>query len=130
MEIQQDALMRVVKAARAALSLAETLSKSMDNILNRRGTTTVADYIAGNLADALFQLSGEKLEPEQDFFNDSQVMGLLMGQESDAFVTRKIAEMHDEATKAPVPQTISAEHLKEMFKKNGGYMMTPEGDWE
>lgn len=130
MEITNDTLMRVVKAAREALSLAETLSKSMDSILNRRGTTTVADDIAGNLADALFQLSGEKLGPEQDFFNDSQVMGLLMGPRSDAFVTRMIAEMHDKATKAPAPQTISAEHIREMFKKNGGYMMTPEGDWK
>ena len=128
MEIQQDALMRVVKATRAALSLAETLSKSMDSILNRRGTTTVADYIAGNLADALFQLSGEKLGPEQDFFNDSRVMGLLLGPESDSDVTRKIAEMHDEATKAPAPQTISAEYIREMFKKNGGYMRMPDGD--
>ena len=128
MEITRDALMRVVKAARAALSLAETLSKSMDSILNRRGTTTVADDIAGNLADALFQLSGEKLEPKQDFFNDSQVMGLLMGPRSDDYVTREIEEMHDEATKAPVPQTISAEHIREMFKKNGGYMRMPEDD--
>lgn len=130
MEITRDALMRVVKAAREAINLAETMSRSLDNILNRKGTTTVADDIAGNLADALFQLSGEKLEPEQDFFNDSQVMGLLMGPESDADVTRKIAEMHDEATKAPAPQIISAEHLKEMFKKNGGYMRASVGDWE
>ena len=133
MDIQRDALLCVVKAARASIRLA----KNMNKLMVDGKCWSWADEIAGQLADALFEISGEKLESGQDFFKDSATMMVLTGDMSDEGVTDWFimkdrirnrldgkAEVH-----MPKPNVMSPEKVKELYQKNGGYC-SPEGDWK
>lgn len=129
MEIQKDALLRVVKSARLSLKLAEDLNKS---IVLYGKTQTVPDAIAGYLCDTLYDLCGEQLGPGMDFLRDSVTMKLLTGSKSDGEVADaflRIAEEH--RVKQPAPHTQSREEFRAMCRKCGGYMYeTAEGEWE
>lgn len=133
MKISRDALMRVVKAARASIRLAETMNK-----LTVDGKSwTWADEIASQLADALFITSGEKLESGQDFFKDSTTMMVLTGDMSDEGVTNwfimmdRIRKRLDGKVEVqmPKPNIMRVEKMTELYQQNGGYC-SPEGDWK
>ena len=133
MDIQKDALLRVVKATRASIRLAKT----MQNLLVDTNSWTWADEISGQLCDALFELSGEKLESGQDFLKDSMTMKILKGDMDDESVTewillkdriRQRLDGNFNYVPQPKPNIFSAEEMNELFRKNGGYS-TPEGSW-
>lgn len=119
--MNKDALLRVIKATRMSLRLAEDTRKLLIN----EKAQTVPDCIAGFLTDALFYFCGERLTSKQDFNRDSQTMKLLTSDLSDGEVTDKFLAM----VQQPKPTLISKEEFRELYEKNGGYM-TPEGDWQ
>lgn len=130
MEITRDALLRVVKATRMAMRLAENTQK----LFVDKGTWTMADEIAGQLADALFRMNCDSAERP---FADSMTMRLLKGDLNDEAVTDWFLMMvridqrrhKQEEPVIPQPQTMSKEEVRAMHEANGGYM-TPEGDWK
>ena len=125
MEIERDALLRVVKATRMAMKLAEDTQKLfMDN-----GQWTVADEIAGRLQDALFQMSHDKADCP---FNKSTTMQVLTSGLDDEAATdwfrmmyRMSERLHgmepEKEPEQPKPQTIKQEDAYEMYLQNGGY---------
>ena len=131
MEVERDALLRIVKATRLAMKLAEDTRKLMVE-----ECTTVADRIAGDLEDALFDMIHDKNPGD---FKDSTTDKLLNGPIDDEGVTDtfimfyKVNERMDRIMQGeaeqPKPQVASEDDFLKMYKKNGGYM-TPEGDWK
>lgn len=131
MEITKDALLRVVKAARLSMKLA----KDTQQMLFEKGSWTVSDEIAGQLASALFVVSCEKLDAGKDFNEDSMTMRLLKGELDDETVTDWFIMMEKidkrlHSNEQPTPQIRSKEETADLYKKNGGYRCTPEGEWK
>ena len=132
MNIQKDALLQIVKAARLSIKLAE----NMKAMMMEENSWTVADVIAGHLEDALFFLSGEKLAMGEDFMEKSTTMRLLTGDLSDEsvcnwlFMMDSIRKKHltTPEVQQPKPQTMSKEDVHDLYRMNGGYM-SPEGEW-
>ena len=120
MEISRDALMRVVSSTRAALRLA----KAMNELLLDHAGTTWADEIAERLADSLYEFSGEKIENDQDFLNDSETMKLLMDPDlSDGEVTAAFVGMYrSNHPEQPKPNFINRDKMREQAKAGYGYM--------
>ena len=131
MEISKDALLRVVKATRTSMRQA----KAMQMLISEEKTWTTADTISGLLLDALFEMSGEKLDLKQDF-KDSNTMRLFTGDMSDEGVTDWLIMMDNirrnhmpqEDVRQPKPQTMEKKEVRKLFKENGGYQ-SPEGEW-
>lgn len=132
MKIGRDALVRVIRAARKSMKMANT----MQALMAEKNTETVADVIFGDLADALFEISGETLVNKT--FDESTVMRMLNGDMDDGAVAdgmimiSKIEERlrgNKEEVVQPKPCTFSHEEMLDDYKLNGGYM-TPEGEWE
>jgi len=125
MEITRDALLRVVKAARVSMKVAETLNQ----LSLEKKSWTWADEIVGGLADALFMMAGETLTPKQDFFDDSQTIRLLKSDMSDGAVTDWFCMMErlnkrtarTEEIEQPKPHIFSAEEVERMSKQPGSY---------
>ncbi len=113
--MNKDALLRVVKAARMSLKLAEDTKKLL---VNERQQTW-ADEIAGLLSDALFHFSGDYIGPKQDFERDSRTMNLLRSNLSDGAVTEEFIAM----VQQPRPVFTSPEEFKDLYHRNGGYMV-------
>lgn len=126
MEIQRDALLRVVKAARLSLRMAE----DMKNLLVCHNSRTIPDDISGQLCDALFYMCHEKLESSQDFIRDSETMKLLKSRMSDVDVTDALIQL-EKKNAIHVPCTFSREEFNANYEKVGGYRyQIPEGDWK
>lgn len=127
MVITRDALLRVIKAARMSIALADDMRKLL---VNEHGCT-VADEISGFLNDALFYFCGERLTSDQDFKHDSATMQLLTSSLSDEDVLDEFIQIY-ETTWMPAPQLMEKEEFRKLFKVNGGYMRmpvsTPEGE--
>lgn len=123
MEITKDALLRIVKAARLSMSVAE----NMQRFLTGKGRTW-ADEVEGELEDALFLLCKDHI-PEGKDFSASQTMLLLNSDMSDSAVADWIVMMDKIRTKMPSPNLMSKEETKELYRKNGGYAYTPEGEF-
>lgn len=119
MEITRDALLRIVKAARAATRLAEDMNK----LLISQGRDTWADFIEGELADALCEFGGEVLEPHQDFIRDSHTMALLTDPDlSDEEVTAAFIGMHRaHHPEQPKPHFISRDEMQKQANAGYGY---------
>ena len=132
MEISRDALLRVVKSARFAYRMAGDIQKLMTE-----KTWTVADSIFGELADAIYDMLNEKGTVNE--FMTSTTYRLLTGDLSDEAVTdfiimksrleHRVREMKNENVDLPSPQIMSKEQFDELYKKNGGYKSTPEGEF-
>lgn len=129
MEISRDALMRVVKATRMSMNLAEAIQRLMLD----KSSRTFADEIAGFLKDALFITIGES---ETKNFDDSMTMRLLTSDMSDGAVADYIIMMNKirkhidtEEVQQPKPQTMSKESVQRMYVQSGGYQYTPEGEF-
>lgn len=129
MEISRDALMRVVKATRMSMSLAEAIQRLMLD----KSSRTFADEIAGFLKDALFITIGES---ETKNFDDSMTMRLLTSDMSDGAVADYIIMMHKirkhidpEEVQQPKPQIMNKESVQRMYVQSGGYQYTPEGEF-
>ena len=128
MEISKDALLRVVKATRISMRISEDLRKLMVE-----NTRTWADEVTGQLTDALFELSGEKLPPEKNF-DDSMIMLMLKGDMSDGSVAdgimlkNRIQEMlsRSDEIQQPKPQTMNKEEVQRMYVQSGGYQFRGE----
>ena len=129
MKITRGALMRIVKGARAADRLAFDMRKLM---MDSKGMS-VADYISGQLDDALFVLSGEKLTSHQDFVRDSMTMKLIRDNKlADWEVTEQFMKMADfNAEEMPKPCTFERDEMKKLVRENGGYLAkeSPEGEF-
>jgi len=129
MEVTRDALLRVVKAARMAFRLAE----STQALFVDKGQWTVADEIAGQLADALFRMGHDNADRPM---SDSTTMRLLKGDLSDEAVTDWFFMMYriderlhkQEEPQQPKPQIMNSTEVHAMYEKNGGYC-SPEGEW-
>ena len=132
MEISRDALLRVVRASRLAYRMAGDIQKLMTE-----KTWTVADSIFGELADAIYDMLNEKGTVNE--FMTSTTYRLLTGDLSDEAVTdfiimksrleHRVREMKNENVDLPAPQIMSKEQWEELYKKNGGYKSTPEGEF-
>jgi len=121
----RDALLHVVRAARIADRVAEDLK----GILVDRKDATWVDEIAAELNDALFKISGEQLEPEQDFLKDSRTMRMIRGAMTDADVTNeflKMIESKEETYIATPPKPISRDEFRDMVRRYGGYLYEPK----
>lgn len=127
MKVSKEALLLVVKAARMSLGIAER----MRMLIADGGGHTFVDYVSGDLCDALFKMSGERLEKEQDFLTQSKTMKLLTGGMTDGDVTDAFIRMAQEnQPEQPEPHFIDREAMRKSVRQNGGYMFeTPEGDW-
>lgn len=128
MEIRADALLRVVRACRVSIKLAEALKYVMTD-----DTDTVADNIAGDLQEALCKIAREKLGPGQDYQADSEVYKLLTSDKSDGAVTLKIAKMCIRNDEQPKPQIMSPDDVRNLHAIAGGYQApesTPEGEFD
>ena len=115
----RDVILRIVKATRMAIWLAEDMQK----LLLESNRQTWADEIAGQLADALFLISGEKLSPKQDFMKDSKTMRLLKSIRSDSVVADEFFQMANQ----PAPNTIETEAFNALYERNGGYRKPDAG---
>ena len=134
MEISKDALLRITRAARASLKMAN----AMQALMAEGNFRTIADDIADNLLDGLLLLSGEQddvgkvLSPDEsttrrlltdNLMTDDGIVGWL-------FMMNSIRKKHlAPKEELPKPQTMSKEDMRSLYQKNGGYM-TPEGDWK
>jgi len=118
MTIGKDALLRVVKATRIALHLAEDTRKQLVS-----GGWTWADEISGMLCDVLFSIAGETLEPNQDFRKHSRTYMLLAGDLSDGEVTDEFIRLAEaNAPKMPAPILMTEDERNALYG-------TPEGEW-
>ena len=124
MEISRTALLNLVKAAR----MSDRLAQDTKALLLRKEEWTVADEISGFLADVLFEISGERLLCNQDFMNDSQTMTLIRSDLSDNEVADRFEETFRSIENHP-PVLMEREQMRNLVKKNGGYMYTPEGEF-
>lgn len=125
MEISRDSILRVIKATRMSLSMADDMRKLMVNPKGR----TFADVIAGFLSDAVFTFCGEKLRIGQDFF-DSRTMKILTDKRAgDDEALREIMRIYrDNHPEQPKPHFTDREEMKKQAAQGCGYM-APEGDW-
>lgn len=134
MEINRDALLRVVKATRTALKMKETF----EGLMIDKNTWTIADEIYGQLFDALFILGGEKLAVG-DGVENSTTDRLIKGDMSDGGVTDWLLmmdrirkhiepELVEDKIEQPKPQTITNEKFQDLYRRYGGYT-SPEGEW-
>lgn len=118
MEIEKNAVLNIVKAARASLRLNEDLRKTLG--LGRGGAETVPEFISGMLCDALFSLSHERLAYTQDFAKDSITMKLLKSESSDEEVTEQFIRMAENEGcpdfKYPTP-----EEMRKAAEEGRGY---------
>lgn len=129
MNISRDALLKIVRAARAAQKLA-------DNIRHLTGNSPVenmADSIAGQLADALNMMNGEKLGVADDFRDSRTYTWLYRSAMTDEEVADEFIRMAKEnEPKMPKPNLISRVQFLDMVRQFGGYPdlnSTPEGEW-
>lgn len=130
MQIQKDALLRVIKAAREARRQAEILRQ-----LTAGGIGEVPmDNIYGWLTDALFHMSNEPDGPNYDaHFQYFEDMLFDTGKPDGDVADWIIAEARKEAPEIPKPNLISRDKFNEMIEKSGcGYRCkaTPEGEWK
>ena len=135
MEISKDALMRVIKATRLSMKLAEDTQK----LFAEKGITSVADIIAGDLADSIFIISNEHLAQVGDF-SDSQTMKILksdLDEETAAELFEIRSRVYDSVFKGkeepeqPKPHTFEKTDFTKLYEQFGGYThCTPEGEWK
>lgn len=117
--MSRDALMRVVKACRMSVRLADDTKK----LLFDKTNWTIADEIGGFLCDALFEYSGEQLVAGQDFTRDSQTYKLLTANLSDDEVTDRLMAMaRENEVKQPKPNFISRDEFATMVNRGYGYI--------
>jgi hypothetical protein len=136
LEISKSALLKLVRAARMSLRLADDMKKLTEN----GNGLTVADNISGELNDALSLIVGERLSPEQDYLKDSFVLRFLKSNMGDGQVMQAFcaAIAWDEARGAegeevrqPAPVITERRRMRQMVRENGGYLHeTPEGEWK
>ena len=128
MEISRDALMRVIRAARAAKELGDDIRRlSHDSIHDN-----VADRIAGDLADALQMMNGESMGVADDFL-ESQTYGWLFkcSVPEDRIAGEFIRMAKENESQQPKPCLMTEKEFDELLKRNGGYKAeTPEGEWQ
>ena len=129
MEVSMNVLLKLVKATRMADRLAQD-AKCM--LPDRKGWTMI-DEISGILCDVLFDISGEQLEPKEDFVNDSNTMYLIRSRLSDEIVRDIFCRMSEcrDLVEQPEPNLISKEEFDRMYERNGGYRCkeSSEGEW-
>lgn len=134
MEISKDALLRIVRAARLSIKVAETVNGFM---FGEGKPWSIADQIVGDLEDAIYEMLGEKSDPKSSF-SESMTMRLLTGDLSDEAITDYIITLNRlrkrtqgiEEVQQPKPQIISKEAGKRMYVQSGGYQYTPEGEFK
>lgn len=128
MIITKDTLLKLVKATR----MADRLAQDAKCMLPDRKGWTVIDEISEFLYDALFEISGERLKPEEDFMRDSNTMYLIRSRMSDEIVRDVFYRMNEcrDLGEQPKPNTISKEAFNRMYERNGGYRCKelPEGE--
>ena len=117
--LNNDVMVSLVKATRNSLTLAENIRL----IMSGGKGWSVADEIAGFMTDALYAISGEQLEKDQDFWKHSKTMKLLLGELSDEKVAEVFMQMAEEnKLKMPAPILMTKEEREALYG-------TPEGEW-
>ena len=129
MEVTREALTKLVAAARASAKLAEAI----EALLVDKNALNVADEITGDLQDALFLISGERLDGKP--FTESMTMRLLTNVDINNgcvadwfFMMEKLHNHIQQDAEQPKPHTMSQEEFRKMYVQNGGYS-TPEGEF-
>lgn len=125
MESVRNALRKIVKADRRIQELRELYIKvglNDDPLFETHGDLMDAVYtIIGEHLDGEFEDSITALAMETPFLNNERRVEMLM------------AEYRKNHPEQPKPNTIKAEEILDLYKKNGGYTSTiisPEGEWK
>ena len=123
MNLNRDALMRMVEATRNAMTLSV-------NIRRMAGTDDCnsADIIVGELMDALHSVTGgTALGPDDDFTQ----MDVYRTITNEMLTNEMVADLFMDMAvpKMPKPNLVSRDRLNEMLD-NCGYRPTPEGEWK
>jgi hypothetical protein len=134
----REAVIRIVRAARTARKMAQAI----ESLIFETKVTTAPDQVFGELADALFAMSGEVVRFDQDFEKDSKTMKILLSEElADDEAADEFIRMAWENASPEPPKKTWLEPMKEQVRKTGGYCPetgyvppkeideTPEGEW-
>lgn len=132
MEEIRDALLRMYRSAR----LARRLAKAMDDF------DTPYHEIYGDLADAIYCLIGEHVEPftashthniltSEILLEERAVTILYYIYKQNHSEEPKPRQNHTEQAevKQPAPNTFTFDQFRKDYEAVGGYI-TPEGDWK
>ena len=118
MEISIEALAKIVSATRQAMFVDETLRM----LGTARHGESVPEKVAGDLMDVLFELSGEVLDPGQDFINDSKTAKLVLNH---TIPTEQVAlalkKMNKQSIRIPPPKFYSRQEIENFLETGGGY---------
>ena len=128
MEMNRDALLRIVKAARQSMKIAKVFGSLL---IDNKGWT-LPDEMTGNLKDALFTLAGETLGPGEQF-KDSMTERLLTSDMSDEGVTdfflmKSRADSRIRQAEQPKPNIIDRQGFNVFYDLNGGYILQGDDD--
>ena len=93
MKLSKDTLLRIVTAAMISMTMADDMRKLVGN----PQTYTSADDVFSQLADALYEISGQKLSANDNFLEDAEVMKLLRSDLNVFSIRDEIARMAESA---------------------------------
>ena len=112
----KDALLRMFRSAKTAKEYADKLHPY----------ETPYDDIYGEIADAIYDLVGEKTENFQDSLTYTVLHAPILEERAASMLYYKYRQIQ---AGMPAPNTFTQEEMKAMHEKNGGYI-TPEGEWK
>ena len=120
----KDAISRIVAAA---MRLRATMKNYVDNGVDDNPLFE----IWGDILDSIYALLEEHTETfEESVTYTVMTAPCLNNERRTKMLWAEYVKRHPEQPVVqPPPITISPEGMKEMMKRNGGYM-TPEGDWK
>lgn len=127
MEISRDALVRVIRAAKVAKELSDDIRR----LIGDSTRDNQADRIAGDLADALQMMNGEKMGVSDDFTESKTYTWLFECSVPAERIAGEFIRMAEEnKPEMPKPNLVNRVQFNEMVRKFGGYSATPEGEWK
>lgn len=114
----KHALLRMVRVARDM--------KELSDAFRKMGFNDGPMFDAyGNAMDAIYSLIGESVT---EFESSLTYMCIVRDGLSDKECVEMLYDRFMKNTEQPKPVTTERDEMRDLFKKNGGYM-TPEGDW-
>ena len=114
----KDALLRMVRIARDM--------KELSDAFRKMGFNDGPMFDAyGNAMDAIYSLVGESVS---EFESSLTYMCIVRDGLPEEACAEMLYDKFLQHNGQPKPVTTERDEMRDMFKKNGGYM-TPEGDW-
>ena len=116
MDRNREALLRIYHAAKKAKEYSDLFA----------GYSTPYTEIYEEIADAMYYLLGENTET----FDLSTTYFVLNNKYLDEETAVGMLISLYERKSTVKPHTFSKEEMAEMYRRNGGYIHTPEGEWK